>query len=919
MKKTARSLAIILAVCTVLSLMTACGDTPPAETTAATTPAATPESTPEVTTPETIPEATEPESTPAPGVEYNVSYDLDGGIDGGNPTVYNNSSELRLLIPVRPGYDFVGWTGSGIDTPTDEVTVPAGNTENLSFKANWTENSYVSNEIKLDTTHFGKDDGLTADLTDVPLTDYYATGNRGEGIFLLKTVYTEIDVDGEMDAAYAYGIHVKGKLYYDGNLYGSRERSTFDFYLVRGQDGSLYGYMDVTDPDVVVNNSLFTYLPHHCDSVDFYYEINNEGSGYELFSFVADPTGKYLRGTPPEHKVKLTDKGYAVEFTFDKNGEPFLGNDEMSFGIYINDSFDYVSNSSYKKAIVKHASKLNPILSGFMFPGDGAHDAVRTSLESATGKVNVNADKSELSGDILTDTFSNKASIAVIYDENATAQTIIHSRLLCDLLRRAGADAEVVCENKMDREYDCEILFGMTEREESKRLISALGYNGYGVSVDGDTITVVGWNEAAAEEAYSLVYEILEYGILGGKGDIFGCYTGKVELSGGDKLPVLDGFDSITDVGEGAYSIYKLSSNAGEFEAYTAKLEKAGYTLYTSRSVGSVLFATYFDSETVVNVQHGGEGDHSLRVVAEPLSNTALPSLEKPEADTVCTPSITMTAYDYAGSMCFIIQLSNGHFVIVDGGHNNNQREIFDVLRAKAPDKNNIVIEAWILTHFHQDHIGGFIDYMGISSMTRYTTVKSVIYNFPADQVFSTASHSPTDMNNISLFYNNRKPAMTEAGTTFYQARTGQKYYFGDAEIEILWTYEDIMPFNVFVDRSNPTCIGFSLTIAGQKIMFTGDSSGEEFTMAYNKYGDYLKSDFVQLSHHGQGDGYSPVEFYRAVGAPYVFNPGIGDYYGVGEAWARDNCEKYFMRGALGKVTVSLPYSGGEFESTKAQ
>ena len=168
------------------------------------------------------------------------------------------------------------------------------------------------------------------------------------------------------------------------------------------------------------------------------------------------------------------------------------------------------------------------------------------------------------------------------------------------------------------------------------------------------------------------------------------------------------------------------------------------------------------------------------------------------------------------------------------------------------------------------------------------------------------------DQNNMALFNGDRMKKLTERGCVYYRARTGQKYYFGNSVIDILWTYEDIMPFNVFVDRSNPTSIGFTVDIAGQRVMITGDSSGEEFTMACKKFGDALKCDLVQLSHHGQGDGYSPVEFYRTVGAPYVINPGIGDYYGIGEAWARDNCRRYLMRLDLGCFTVPLPYDGGE-------
>ena len=40
----------------------------------------------------------------------------------------------------REGYDFVGWTGTGIDTPTVSVTVAKGTEGDISLKANWVEN-----------------------------------------------------------------------------------------------------------------------------------------------------------------------------------------------------------------------------------------------------------------------------------------------------------------------------------------------------------------------------------------------------------------------------------------------------------------------------------------------------------------------------------------------------------------------------------------------------------------------------------------------------------------------------------------------------------------------------------------------------------------------------------------------------------
>ena len=268
----------------------------------------------------------------------------------------------------------------------------------------------------------------------------------------------------------------------------------------------------------------------------------------------------------------------------------------------------------------------------------------------------------------------------------------------------------------------------------------------------------------------------------------------------------------------------------------------------------------------------------------------------------------------YDGNLCLVIRLSNGHFIVVDSNCNGTQKSILDTLREQAPDKNNVIIDAWILTHFHQDHIGGFVDFIGLSSCLRYVTINSVIYNFPQDQIIQTASHSVMDMHNMD-----RLPgfldSLRERGTKVYQARTGQKYYFGNAEVEILWTFEDIAPHNIFEDRSNPTCIGFSITMEGQKLMITGDSSTEEFRVADKKYGEYLKSDIVQLSHHGYGDGNVPHDFYRWVDAPYVLNSGMGLWYGTAERWAMDNAQTYILRDEHGTCIIPLPYYGGEYET----
>ena len=138
--KRALSIVLMLSLSLALLLAAGCSGNKPVETPAATTPESTPAETPAET----------PEETPAPGKEFNISYDLDGGIDGGNPTVYNNAEDLKLIIPVKVGYDFIGWTGTGLTDPTVSVTVAKGTEGDLSFKANWAENGEY--DFKIDDT-----------------------------------------------------------------------------------------------------------------------------------------------------------------------------------------------------------------------------------------------------------------------------------------------------------------------------------------------------------------------------------------------------------------------------------------------------------------------------------------------------------------------------------------------------------------------------------------------------------------------------------------------------------------------------------------------------------------------------------------------------------------------------------------------
>ena len=79
-------------------------------------------------------------------IVYTIAYDLDGGTvaDGSPVSTYTVETETFTLVnPTRTGYDFAGWTGTGLDAATKTVTIAKGSTGNRSYKATWTPIEYT--------------------------------------------------------------------------------------------------------------------------------------------------------------------------------------------------------------------------------------------------------------------------------------------------------------------------------------------------------------------------------------------------------------------------------------------------------------------------------------------------------------------------------------------------------------------------------------------------------------------------------------------------------------------------------------------------------------------------------------------------------------------------------------------------------
>lgn len=73
-------------------------------------------------------------------VAYAISYDLAGGTfpsSASAPATYTAAAAIALPKPERAGYEFAGWTGTGLSSPTPNAVIVQGSTGNRSYTATW--------------------------------------------------------------------------------------------------------------------------------------------------------------------------------------------------------------------------------------------------------------------------------------------------------------------------------------------------------------------------------------------------------------------------------------------------------------------------------------------------------------------------------------------------------------------------------------------------------------------------------------------------------------------------------------------------------------------------------------------------------------------------------------------------------------
>lgn len=289
-----------------------------------------------------------------------------------------------------------------------------------------------------------------------------------------------------------------------------------------------------------------------------------------------------------------------------------------------------------------------------------------------------------------------------------------------------------------------------------------------------------------------------------------------------------------------------------ECREYAQALHQAGYRKCAEKQISAGSHCSYnvnlfyaFQNDKN-NVFVFWEADvHSVFITIEPLG--LMPKQEQVITTSKPLVSPTVTQLNNRG-LGYVIQLENGEFIIVDGGvkGEDGQTCLYDLLKEKSLNEKP-KIALWILTHSHKDHIGLATEF--VQNYAELVDVQAFAYQFPNCDKVQVAMESVAVMKEeIEIFEKNVQTFCPNADV--YTLHTGQSYFYAGVEIEILYSLDDTYPYPYA--SFNDTSAAFRMMFKnGKTVMFLGDCMNENCKRLDSRYGDYLKSDVLQVSHHG--------------------------------------------------------------------
>lgn len=226
--------------------------------------------------------------------------------------------------------------------------------------------------------------------------------------------------------------------------------------------------------------------------------------------------------------------------------------------------------------------------------------------------------------------------------------------------------------------------------------------------------------------------------------------------------------------------------------------------------------------------------------------------------------------------------------IVVDGGWAEEASYVREVIGSLGGH-----VDAWFLTHPHEDHIGAFnVIYPELSDITI-----SAIYTVAMATPEECLSVAPWD--NVDAYNNFLALNISDIKYVYPEDIIQIK----DLEFEILSTYDENIA-GISTDYINDGSMMFKVNGETESFLFCADVGADVSDYLLQKYGtEKLVSDYIQMGHHGYG-GLND-DFYEAVNPEVAFFD-APNWLMFDETGKYDNPENAALMENMGSKVVSF-------------
>lgn len=408
------------------------------------------------------------------------------------------------------------------------------------------------------------------------------------------------------------------------------------------------------------------------------------------------------------------------------------------------------------------------------------------------------------------------------------------------------------------------IVVGLTTYPHSQELTKDLGLFSWVMDSKDDLLYLCAYEKNAFIDMSGELADRLEGSILlsTAEAEYKTLRMCKVEKVGKDAnqwdtaIPMFTGGDAdvFRKIEDGYYRMRYDNSSKDAFNAYVTTLASEGFTLYDNNDIDGNLFNTYYKGDVMLHTYYL-HNEKSVSLVITSASKAPKYSLTPYSDGEVTDANLQLmdmnygpyiyesgkkvySSYDHNNGMGFIFTMSDGSYVVVDGGHTNDAEGIYNYMKEnnKRAD-GKILIRAWILTHPDSDHYGAPVQFA-----KKYSSEAKLEY-FVAQHHYGTYESGGTKST-----VDNINSAMEKfAGCRRLVPLAGQTMYFGEAEFTFLNTPE--LANERTLDNNEMSLI-INVSFEGKKILMMADAVGAATIAANRLYSDAFQADFYQAAHH---------------------------------------------------------------------